>query len=688
MQVINEDVSQPFVAEIKQILHGLGVSPDAVLFFHADAEAMGLSRSQAEALVSALVRAVGPQVTLVMPTLTAREGRPRPPFNPLTSPSDCGMIAETFRQLPGTIRSHHATYSAAALGPQAQALTKGHRLATGRPSIWGESTFGDASPWYQMYAQDAWCLCVGVPWPENVWIPFIQSRYVELHQGLTKSTPYPPLDMERVGRILEAEGIAQRLSLAGLPALAFRIGTAVNRVLRLLDEAPERALLEERTSFHVWLQSVERIRRGERLQAGLAKVVITPSLDMPRWDARPFRGVYSDLYARAITLTTGGTTLAIALCDLIGLTRRYVLKVREVVARRHGLAPDHVMVCCTHSHETPDTVGAGFWDDAYMDTLVRRIADAISLAYSARQPARIGIGRGEARGLARSRRFKMRDGQVFTVRNGMPSTWRVDPALIESEGPIDPDLTILRLESLDGRALGGLSNYACHPSVALLSPHISGDFLGHSMALMEKIIQGPFLCTNGAHANIDPTAFMPVWGPRDDQMAERLGTLFGGQLLTAWARADVDDQAILGGWCREVALPVKDEFIKFMSSPQRLSEEFVQAQTHQPDVAEILRDRVVHTEVQVLRINDLFLVGMPGEVFVEVALTLKQRYPGQQICVLSEANDYVGYLPTKAAMAEGGYEVGEHLFARLAAETEQIILGAACEGIEQLMTLQ
>ncbi len=688
MQTIKEDAFRLFVADIKHILGVLGILPDAVLFFHADAEAMRLSPSQAEALVSALVAAVGPQVTLVMPTLTAREGRPRPPFNPLTSPSDCGIISETFRQLPGAVRSHHVTYSAAALGPQAQALTKGHRLATGRPSIWGESTFGDTSPWYQMYAQDAWCLCVGVPWPENVWKPFIQSRYVELHQGLTKHTPYPPLDMERVGQILEAEGVAQRFSLGGAPAIAFRVGTAVNRVLRLLDDAPERVLPEERTSFHVWLQSVERIKRGERLQAGLAKFVITPPLDIPRWDARPFRGVYSDLYVRAVTLTTGSTTLAIALCDLLGLTRRYVLKVREIVARRHGLVPDHVMVCCTHSHETPDTVGAGFWDDTYMDMLVRRVADAISLAYSARQPARVGIGRGEARGLARSRRLKMRDGQVFTVRNGMPSTWRVDPALIESEGPIDPDLTILRLESLGGRPIGGLSNYACHPSVALLSPNISGDFLGHSMALMEKIVHGPFLCTNGAHANIDPTGFMPVWGPRDDQMAERLGMLFGGQLLTEWARTDVTDQAILGGWCREVTLPVKDEFIRFMSSPQRLSEEFAQAQTHQPDVAEILRDRVVHTEVQVLRINDLFLVGMPGEVFVEVALTLKRRYAGSRVCVLSEANDYVGYLPTEAAMAEGGYEVGEHLFARLAAETEQITLGAACEGIERLMALQ
>ncbi|MCC7355040.1 MAG: AAC(3) family N-acetyltransferase, partial [Anaerolineae bacterium] len=252
MQAIKRDASHFFVADIEHILNAVGVPQDATLFFHADAESMGLSQAQAEALVVALIAAVGPQATLVMPTLTAREGRPRPPFNPLTSPSDCGIISETFRQLPGAIRSHHTTYSAAVLGPQAQALTKSHRLARGRPSIWGESAFGDASPWYQMYAQDTWCICVGVPWSENVWKPFIQSRYVELHQGLTKSTPYPPLDMERAGQVLEAEGIARRLALAGSPAIVFRIGAAVNRVVCILDDAPERVLPEERTPYHVW----------------------------------------------------------------------------------------------------------------------------------------------------------------------------------------------------------------------------------------------------------------------------------------------------------------------------------------------------------------------------------------------------------------------------------------------------
>ncbi len=675
--------------DVQDLFNELGIPREGILFFHADAEALGLSSQQAEAWVAALVAVAGPGLTLVVPTLTAREGRPRPPFNPLTSPSDCGLVSEVFRQFPGAVRSHHNTYSVAALGPEARTLTEGHRLARGRPSIWGESAFGDASPWYQMYIRDCWCLCVGVPWSDNVWGPFIQSRYVELHQGLTKHTPFPPLDMARVGAALEEEGLARRLSLREAPVIAFRAGAAVNAALRILDEDPARVLEEgkESASFRTWLQAVERIRRGERLQVGLAKAVITPSLDAPRWDARPFRGIYSDLYVRAITFTNAGTTLAIALCDLLGLTRRYVLQVREIVARREGLSPDHVMICCTHSHETPDTIGAGYWDDAYMSLLVRRIADAILLAYAARQPARVGIRVGEARGLSRSRRFRMKDGTVFTVRNGMPSTWRVDPNLIESEGPIDPDLTVLRVEALDGRPLGGLSNYACHPSVALLSPNVSGDFPGHAMALMEGILHGPFLCTNGAHANIDPTGFMPVWGPRDDPMAERLGLLFGGQVLTQWAMTDVDDRAILGGWRREVALPVKDEFIKFMSSPQRLSEEFAQAQVHQPDVAEIIRDRVIRTEVQVLRINDLFLVGMPGEAFAEVALTLKRRFPAYRVCVLSEANDYVGYLPTAAAFAEGGYEVGEHFFARLRAETEQIVLDAACQGIEQLAAL-
>jgi len=64
------------------------------------------------------------------------------------------------------------------------------------------------------------------------------------------------------------------------------------------------------------------------------------------------------------------------------------------------------------------------------------------------------------------------------------------------------------------------------------------------------------------------------------------------------------------------------------------------------------------TEVQVITLGDkAALVGIPGEMFVELGLEIKRNSKFPYTFVLGLANDYVGYIPTSAAFDEGGYEV-------------------------------
>jgi hypothetical protein len=63
------------------------------------------------------------------------------------------------------------------------------------------------------------------------------------------------------------------------------------------------------------------------------------------------------------------------------------------------------------------------------------------------------------------------------------------------------------------------------------------------------------------------------------------------------------------------------------------------------------------TEVQALTVgDDLAIVGLPGEVFVELGLDLRRRSPFRNTLVLGLANDAIGYVPTARAYDEGGYE--------------------------------
>ncbi|MDQ3699617.1 MAG: hypothetical protein M3442_01710, partial [Chloroflexota bacterium] len=63
------------------------------------------------------------------------------------------------------------------------------------------------------------------------------------------------------------------------------------------------------------------------------------------------------------------------------------------------------------------------------------------------------------------------------------------------------------------------------------------------------------------------------------------------------------------------------------------------------------------TEVQALAIgDDLAVVGLPGEVFAELGLALRERSPFRHTLVLGLANEAIGYVPTRRAYQEGGYE--------------------------------
>ncbi|MCD6308397.1 MAG: AAC(3) family N-acetyltransferase, partial [Candidatus Latescibacteria bacterium] len=79
-------------------------------------------------VISALRAVVGDEGTLVFPTFTSRE---ESCFIPEATESVMGAVAETFRKMPGVIRSRHPRHPVAAQGPAACELTRGHENATG-----------------------------------------------------------------------------------------------------------------------------------------------------------------------------------------------------------------------------------------------------------------------------------------------------------------------------------------------------------------------------------------------------------------------------------------------------------------------------------------------------------------------------------------------------------------------------
>ncbi|HEX5439223.1 MAG TPA: AAC(3)-IV family aminoglycoside N-acetyltransferase [Gemmatimonadaceae bacterium] len=108
-------------ADITAHLLSLGVSPAGVLLVHTSYRAVRPVEGGTRGLIDALLTALGPQGTLVMPSWTGDDDAP---FDPAMTPaaSGLGVVADTFRQLPGVLRSNHP-HAFAASGPRAAHVT-------------------------------------------------------------------------------------------------------------------------------------------------------------------------------------------------------------------------------------------------------------------------------------------------------------------------------------------------------------------------------------------------------------------------------------------------------------------------------------------------------------------------------------------------------------------------------------
>ena len=88
------------------------------------------------------------------------------------------------------------------------------------------------------------------------------------------------------------------------------------------------------------------------------------------------------------------------------------------------------------------------------------------------------------------------------------------------------------------------------------------------------------------------------------------------------------------------------------------------------------------TEIQVLRLGDIYVLGLPGEVLVELGLEIKKRSPVERLIVASLANDVIGYVCHAAAYDEGGYESTDGT--NLAPGAGELIVDHAIKLIEQM----
>lgn len=119
-------------ADIIKGLRDLGLFPGSKVLVHSSLSSFGQVEGGVETVIDALLATVDEQGTVLVPTLTGSEllSPENPPvFDPANTPCWVGRIPETFRQRPEAIRSINPTHSVAAIGADADLLTRFHRYS-------------------------------------------------------------------------------------------------------------------------------------------------------------------------------------------------------------------------------------------------------------------------------------------------------------------------------------------------------------------------------------------------------------------------------------------------------------------------------------------------------------------------------------------------------------------------------
>ncbi len=392
------------------------------------------------------------------------------------------------------------------------------------------------------------------------------------------------------------------------------------------------------------------------LKIGAGAAVVTPFLDQHLagyFYPRSAEGVHDDLYAKALVFDDGADRIVLISCDTIAVPRSAVDDARARIGKQLGIPADHILISATHSHTGPE------FTPEYLAFLAHRIADAAVTASGKAAPARLFTASEAEPSLPHYRRYRMKDGS-FVTNPGFLNANVVSPA-----GEIDPEVPVLFGEDQRGNPLMTWVNYSMHLDT-VGGVWISADypyFLGRMLARLK----GPDMLTIftiGAAGNINHWDVRRPGPQRGLDEAQRLGEVLGAAVSKAYTHAEpVSGRAAAAA--QKIRIPLTKvtagEVAKareLLATPPPRNVDFTLSRVNASRIARIA-DRNgddITAEVQVLSLGPVAFVGIPGELFVELGLEIKRKSPFPHTFVVTLANDSIGYIPTREAFDQGGYE--------------------------------
>ena len=433
------------------------------------------------------------------------------------------------------------------------------------------------------------------------------------------------------------------------------------------------------------------------LKGGCAKVNITPPVGtwLTGFSSRtkPSDNIADELYAKVLVLDDGQNTIAIISLDLCYIPLEMTNKIRKIVKERISIPEENIMICASHTHFGPkifdkDLIGPedNKPDKCYVQTLVNKISGALSIAHKNMQEVKIGFVKGEIPEIVYNRRVKTKDNSIkmmWTIPEdeALPKPI-IKKRIIDSQettitipssnpdlifGHINPEVKILKIEDSSSNTIGSLINFACHPSSgASYSDWLysfSADYPGYAMKIVEELEGGICMFSLGTAADL--TAIKRGKEPRI-----KLGKSLGGEVIRRLQFLNTTDKVTLNALVKAVEIPLKKELPSYE----------VREIDVEPGATKIT------TEIQVLKIGDIFILGLPGEIMTDIGFDIKRESGINNLIIITLCNDEISYVCKKETYEEGGYEPNEATC--LAKGAGEIILNESLKIIEEIKRIE
>ncbi|MDB6121091.1 MAG: Neutral/alkaline non-lysosomal ceramidase [Pedosphaera sp.] len=427
--------------------------------------------------------------------------------------------------------------------------------------------------------------------------------------------------------------------------------------------------------------SAKAASEKKQFRAGAATSNITPKLGVSivgNFHDAIAKHIHDELHARCLVLDDGQTRIAIVVCDSCLVPREVFDEAKRLIHEQTGLPLDRILIASTHTHSGAAAASLYQTEVAkeYLPFLTSRIVDGVRRAINNLAPAKIAWGVGSEPNQVFNRRWKMKPGAVLANPLGGTDQVKMNPPianpnLLEPAGPTDPGISIISIQSPEGRPIALLANYSLHYVGGVPEGDISADYYGAFADRIQQLIGADHLdpefvaiMSNGTSGDVNninfrtPQKQQPPYG-----QIRFVANAVATEVHRVYQTLEYKDWVPLSMQQTEIKLGVRhpsDEDVirarailaKVHTRDMKSSQEIYARETM------FIKDypEQVPLIIQTIRIGDLGIAAIPCEVFAEIGLAIKEKSLFKPTFTIQLANGWSGYLPTPEQHKLGGYE--------------------------------